>query len=74
MTILRASTLTLNQVKARLIPDPRERDRKSKEQMFKTVCDVAKDLTVSAIRGAQVMKISVLGTFLESQIYLFHIH
>ena len=51
--------MTLTQVKARLIPDPRERDRKSKEQMFKTVCDVAKDLTVSAIRGAQVRKLSL---------------
>lgn len=51
--------MTLTQVKARLIPDPRERDRKSKEQMFKTVCDVAKDLTVSAIRGAQVKKLPI---------------
>jgi len=42
-------------VKARLVAEPRERERKSKEQMFKAVCDVAKDLSVSAIRGAQVI-------------------
>ena len=45
----------VTQVKARLVPEVKvEKDRKSKEQMFKTICDVAKDLSVSAIRGAQV--------------------
>ena len=48
------------------MPDARERERKSQVQMFKSVCDVAKDLSVSAIRGAQVT-IPML-TFINSRL------